>query len=126
MSGACGGEPSRSSWSPDGPGAKLPTGWTRQAKGQTSCTVHPPMLSLLARSLEFGFYAERTVMRSCERNGAPARGEDGRTTPHNQRPFRVGLSDSSSLSGARKRPRRRFGGSTFSMASSFALGSARV
>jgi hypothetical protein len=50
--------------------------------------------------------------------------EPATSAPHHHRRLRGGRSDASSLSGARKRPRRRVGGRTDSMASSFAVGSA--
>ena len=53
-------------------------------------------------------------------------GEGRSPTPHNHARFRGDRSEARSLSGARKRPRRSASGSTASMASSFAVGSART
>jgi hypothetical protein len=87
----------------------------------------PQMRLLVAVApVDFRRYAEFTVMRSRDGLGYARPGEDGRSTPHNQGPFREGRSDASSLSGARNRPRRSPGGRTASMASSFAVGSART
>ena len=71
-------------------------------------------------------YAERGVMRSWAWRGAPHRGKSLKRTPHNQRVAREGRSEASSLSGARKRPRRSVGGSMASIVSSFSVGSTRT
>ncbi len=81
---------------------------------------------LALEPIDMRFYAEHIVMRSCVARRAARPERTVPTTPHNHGPVRDGRSAASNLSGARKRPRRRAGGSTESIASSFAVGSART
>jgi len=71
-------------------------------------------------------YAEHSVMRSWAPQRSVPRETSTSTTSHNHVPLREGRSEASSLSGAWKRPRLSAGGTTLSMASSFAVGSART
>ena len=78
-----------------------------------------------AEAIDLRKYAARVVMRSCTPRRPSSERETTAAGPHNQGLVREGRSEAISLSAARKRPRRRPGGSTASMASSFAVGSAR-
>ena len=82
-----------------------------------------PSEKLLA---DMGNYAEHSVMRSWAPQRSIPRERSTMTASHNHVPLREGRNEASSLSGARKRPRLSAGGRTLSMASSFAVGSART
>ena len=66
-------------------------------------------------------YAEPEIMQSLHAGGPGFRGTPACSAPHHPRPWR----DAISASGALNRPRRRLGGRTVSIASSFSEGSTR-
>jgi hypothetical protein len=88
----------------------------------------PPSVRIYLATTEVDMrrYAESSIMPSREECWCRHRGETSGRTPHNHEPGREGCSEASSLSGARKRPRLKAGGSTASMALSFSVGSART